>query len=247
MGIDGLKVDEINSKVPQYWSVIVTEETGSTQIDLAENFIAQRVLVAEYQSAGRGRLDRKFEVPAKQGLTFSFAITDKYFPNNANLIPLITGLAVANAINKYASTELVTLKWPNDLMIKDEKLGGILSQRVPEGFVVGVGINVYQSKSELPIPKATSLALHLEQTEIDRSRLFIGILLELDEQLNASEATRSKQINNYRELCRTIGQNVSATLPDGKVVEDLAIGISEDGSLLLRSREIRVADIVHLR
>ena len=129
MGIEGLKVEAINSKVSQYWSVSVTEETASTQIDLTDNFQPGKVLVAEFQSAGRGRLDRKFEVPPRKGLTFSFCIAAE---KDFGWIPLITGLAVSRAINKYLGNDLVNIKWPNDLYIDGKKLAGILSEKVGE-------------------------------------------------------------------------------------------------------------------
>ena len=170
MGIEGLRLEQINQKVAQYWSVSVTEETASTQFDLANNFEVGNVLVAEYQSAGRGRLDRKFEVPPRKGLTFSFCIN----PNSdLGWIPLITGLAVSRAINKYIGKDLVNVKWPNDLLIDGKKLAGILSEKNENGVVVGVGINIFQTQQELPIESAVSLSMF---HEIDRSDLLVEIL-----------------------------------------------------------------------
>ena len=240
MGIEALKVEAINLKVAQYWSVSVTEETTSTQIDLASNFEAGKVLVAEYQSSGRGRLDRKFEVPPRKGLTFSFAIDSNKYENNFGWIPLISGLAVARAINNFVGRELVEVKWPNDLLIDGKKLAGILSEKNEKGIIVGIGINIYQTQDELPIKDAISLSM---KVEIDRSELLIAILNELGATLNNIEAEK----NIYRDKCVSIGKQVSATLPSGEVIQDFATGISNEGALLLNTREIRVGDIVHLR
>lgn len=237
MGIEGLKVEAINSKVSQYWSVCVTEETASTQIDLTDNFQPGKVLVAEFQSAGRGRLDRKFEVPPRKGLTFSFCIAAE---KDFGWIPLITGLAVSRAINKYLGNDLVNIKWPNDLYIDGKKLAGILSKKVGDGAVVGVGINIFQTQGELPIENAISLSM---VSDVERSDLLIQVLNELGSALSNIEGEKNK----YRESCATIGQKVRATLPSGETIEDIAIGISNDGSLLLNTREISVGDIVHLR
>lgn len=237
MGIEGLKEVEINSKVAQYWSVIVTEETTSTQVDLTQNFKPRKVLVAEYQSAGRGRLDRKFEVPSRKGLTFSFCIP---IEKDFGWVPLVTGLAVANAINTYIGKEIVQIKWPNDLLINGKKLAGILSEKVELGAVVGVGINISQTQNELPIENAISLSMI---SEVDRSDLLIEILNELGRTFENIEIHKNK----YREACSTIGQKVMATLPNQTLIEGIAIGISDEGSLLLNSREISVGDIVHLR
>ncbi len=237
MGIEGLRLEQINQKVAQYWSVSVTEETTSTQIDLANNFKAGNVLVAEYQSAGRGRLDRKFEVPPRKGLTFSFCLDAQA---ELGWIPLITGLAVSNAINKYLNQNLTNVKWPNDLLIDGKKLAGILSEKNSFGVVVGVGINIFQTREELPIDNAVSLSMF---GEIDRTELLIEILNELGNMLSNIAIHK----NEYRSKCATLGKTVRATLPNGEVIEDMAIAISEEGALLLKNREISVGDILHLR
>ena len=237
MGIEGLKVDAINSKVAQYWSVSVMEETSSTQFELANNFVPGKVLVAEYQSAGRGRLDRKFEVPPRKGLTFSFAINAE---KDFGWIPLITGLAVSKAINNYVGENIVEIKWPNDLLVNGKKLAGILSEKIRTGAVVGVGINIFQEQNELPIENALSLSM---VAKVDRSELLIVILNELGNALSNIENFKIE----YREKCATIGKTVQVTLPNGEIIEDVAVGISDTGSLLLNSREISVGDIVHLR
>lgn len=248
MGIDGLNSAAINSKVSQYWSVIIVEETTSTQSELAANFSPGKVLVAEYQSSGRGRLDRKFEVPPRNGLTFSIALTSNFWRANQTWIPLVTGSVVAQAINKYAKRNLVKVKWPNDLIIGDLKLGGILSESREAGFIVDIGINIFQSSAELPIENATSLSMYLE---VNREALLIEILSQLGVIFSGSDSISAKDFsdlkNEYRNLCETLGKHVSVTLPGSEILEDLAIAISEDGSLLLKTREIRVADIVHLR
>ena len=216
------------------------EETTSTQSELIRQFQPGKVLVAEYQSAGRGRLDRKFIVPPRKGLTFSFCIeADSDF----GWIPLLTGLAVSQAINDYIGSKLVEIKWPNDLLIDEMKLGGILSEKVENGAVVGVGINIFQTQSELPIETAISLINVASDKEIDRSDLLSQILNRLGEVFTDLDKFK----NEFRASCSTIGKTVSVTSPTGEVVEDLAIGISAEGALLLNSREITVGDIVHLR
>jgi BirA family biotin operon repressor/biotin-[acetyl-CoA-carboxylase] ligase len=236
VGIQGLKIDAINSKVAQYWSVSVMEETSSTQFELSNNFAPGKVLVAEYQSAGRGRLDRKFEVPPRKGLTFSFAINAE---RDFGWIPLITGLAVSNAINNYVGENIVEIKWPNDLLINNKKLAGILSEKVISGVVVGVGINIFQEQNELPIENALSLSM---VAKVDRTDLLIAILNELGNVLSDIENYKDE----YRQKCVTVGKTVQVTLPNGEIIEDVAFGISETGALLLNSREIHVGDIVHL-
>ena len=237
MGIEGLKVSEINSKVSPYWSVSVVEETGSTQIDCVADFKPGKVLVAEFQSAGRGRLDRKFLVPARKGLTFSICIKE---PVNIGWIPLIAGIACANAINRYIKRDIVEIKWPNDLLIENRKLAGILSEKVEQGVVVGIGINISQSQSELPISDAVSLAMF---STVDRSLLLVEILNELANALENLEQSKVEYIAN----CATIGKRVLVTLPNGQQIQGLVDGISENGALLIADQEINAGDILHLR
>ena len=155
-------------------------------------------------------------------------------------IPLITGLAVSNAINTYFDQDLTSVKWPNDLLINGKKLAGILSEKNSNGVIVGVGINIFQTQDELPIENSVSLSMF---GEVDRSELLISILNELGAAL--SNLTQHK--NEYRSKCATLGMKVRATLPSGEVIEDEAVAISDDGALLLKSREISVGDILHLR
>jgi BirA family biotin operon repressor/biotin-[acetyl-CoA-carboxylase] ligase len=180
-------------------------------------------------------------VTAGKCLTFSFAINVE---SDFGWIPLLTGLAVAEGINRYLNKELVKIKWPNDLLIDNQKLGGILSEQVTNEVVVGVGVNVFQTKEELPIESATSLAMY---GQIDRNKLFIEILDSIGQHLLDSAGKMKELKNLYRERCQTIGKEVSVTLPGGEVLKDTAVGIAEDGSLLLRNREVSVADILHLR
>ena len=135
---------------------------------------------------------------------------------------------------------MVEIKWPNDLLVNKKKLSGILSERVEGGVVVGVGINIFQTKEELPIEESISLSM---VTEVDREKLLIDILNKIGETF--SNFANAKK--HYRSKCGTIGKLVKASLPNGEIIEDIAIGVSNEGSLLLNSREISVADIVHLR
>ena len=152
----------------------------------------------------------------------------------------MTGVQTCALPIYYLKSELVKIKWPNDLIIDGKKLAGILSEKCEAGVVVGIGINIFQTQDELPIANAVSLSMF---GTVNRDDLLIEILNELGRSLSDIE----QQKTLYRENCATIGNIVRATLPDGEMIEDLALGISNDGSLLLNSREIRVGDIVHLR
>lgn len=152
------------------WSELdVVQRTGSTNSDLvdraAKGAAAEgAVLVAEEQSAGRGRLDRRWTAPARSGLFFSVLLDPAEVPlARWGWLPLLTGVAVATGLSRAAGVD-TALKWPNDLLVTvdgaERKTGGILAERAGDrGVVVGIGINVSLRAEELPVPTAGSLAL----------------------------------------------------------------------------------------
>ena len=234
----------INSALSPYWRVRVINETQSTQIDLV-NFVnsgqaqSGEVLISEYQSAGRGRLDRFFIAPPNAALLFSIYLEDEL---ELNWLPLIAGIAVANALKDFSN---VTLKWPNDIQINEMKCGGILAEKIATGVVVGIGLNIYQNQDELPIKEATSLALNGFTGE--REQILISILQEFGLLIRKWPSNQSQIKDRYITLSSTIGKNVEATLPSGEVVTGLASSVSEKGELIVGERLINVGDIRHLR
>jgi BirA family biotin operon repressor/biotin-[acetyl-CoA-carboxylase] ligase len=161
----------------------VVEVTGSTQDDLAalvarDEAINGAVLVTEYQSAGRGRLDRTFDAPQSSALLFSLFIEPKREKNEWSFLPLLAGLVSTLAISELDPRFTVELKWPNDLQIAGKKLGGIIAQATDSGVVIGIGINVGMNRSELPIELATSLMIE-EFGILDRNLILASILKKI--------------------------------------------------------------------
>ncbi len=121
------------------------------------------MVAAEHQTAGRGRLGREWVTPARSSLTVSFLLVPDDAPAERwPWLPLLTGIAAAAAVRRVTGVE-VALKWPNDVLADDHKLGGILLERVERvstgsttgqeaAAVVGIGINCHQSDDELPVP-----------------------------------------------------------------------------------------------
>src|SRR5215472_7765872 len=143
--------------------VRVVAETGSTNADLLavarEGAREGVVLAAEAQTAGRGRMGRRWASPPRAGLTFSVLLRPYGVPAALlGWVPLLTGAAVAAAVKAVAAVD-TSLKWPNDVLAGDTKLGGILAERSGSAVVVGIGVNVYQRRPELPGDGATSLLL----------------------------------------------------------------------------------------
>jgi len=248
------------------WSeVIVVDAAPSTNAELKDRSRTDRrdglVLVAEHQTAGRGRLDRTWLAPPRAGITMSVLVRPVDVPvGRWPWIPLLAGLAVAAAVRQVAEVS-ASLKWPNDVMVEDRKLGGLLVERLDGGSagsraaaVIGIGLNVTTSRAELPTPQATSLALE-SATTTDRSTLVKAILRRLDGLVTqwehgAGVPTADLRVA-YTSACSTIGQPVRVELPGQRTVEGVAAGVDENGRLLVDTgsevRAFGAGDVMHLR
>jgi BirA family biotin operon repressor/biotin-[acetyl-CoA-carboxylase] ligase len=242
--------------------VRVVDETGSTNADVAGLARSGEpeglVLIAEHQTAGRGRLGREWTAPARSGLALSMLLRPVGVPAKSwTLLPLLAGVGAARAVSRVADIE-VTLKWPNDLMVGDRKLGGILAERVEtpcgSAAVVGVGLNVSLREAELPVATAISLSLAgaatTDRDTVVRATLR-GIAAEYAGWIDAAGDGERSVLPAYRALCRTLGREVRAELPGDQIVEGRATAIDADGSLLVSTSGGQVAvtagDVVHLR
>jgi BirA family biotin operon repressor/biotin-[acetyl-CoA-carboxylase] ligase len=228
------------------WLVRLYDAAESTNALAAEAPEPHLVVVADHQTAGRGRLGREWVTPAGAALTFSTvvdpALDDQWWP----LVPLVAGYAVAQAVGG-------SLKWPNDVLLHDLKVSGILVERVAGGdrplAVVGIGLNVDQTAPELPVPTATSLALAGRAR--DRTDLFGDVLTRLGEGLEEVARSPEAWMAGYRDLCATVGTDVRVDLPGGEVLAGRAVDVDDHGRLVVRSegRAVPVAagDVVHVR
>jgi BirA family transcriptional regulator, biotin operon repressor / biotin---[acetyl-CoA-carboxylase] ligase len=145
--------------------VRVVAETGSSNADLLaaarEGAREGVVLVAEAQTAGRGRMGRRWTSPPRAGLTFSVLLRPYGVPAALlGWLPLLAGCAVTAAVPAVTAVH-PRLKWPNDVLVGDAKLAGILAERSGSAVVVGIGINVFQRRPELP-PGVAATSLRLE-------------------------------------------------------------------------------------
>ena len=234
--------------------------TNAVLADLAARDGASgHVVIAEHQTAGRGRLGREWTTPARSGLTMSVLVR----PHDVEVarwswLPLLVGLAVAAALRNEARVP-AGLKWPNDVIIDDRKVAGLLVERVesaghPAAAVIGIGLNVSLRAAELPVAHATSLALAGAATT-DRTVLARAILrtfegLFTDWQRWGGDPDRGLH-SAYVDACATLGQRVSVALPSGASVEGEAVGIDAAGRLLVRTRQSQVAlaagEVLHVR
>lgn len=248
----------------ELWTAIdVKERTGSTNADVAAEARAGTaeglVVVAEQQTAGRGRLDRRWESPPRAGIALSVLLRPGGVPaTRLGWLPLLAGVALVETVRRHAELDAV-LKWPNDLLVDDRKCAGILAEAVPEptpAVVLGIGVNVTLSADELPRPDATSLLL-AGAAHTDRDPLLRALLRELSDWYRrwidlGGDPDGSGLRDGYRLYCGTLGRRVEVALPGGGTLSGTASDVDSEGRLVVTGADgcltaVAAGDIVHLR
>ncbi|MEU1842037.1 biotin--[acetyl-CoA-carboxylase] ligase [Micromonospora sediminicola] len=253
-------------------------ETGSTNADVVTAARAGEpeglVVVAERQTAGRGRRGRVWQSPPRAGIAASVllrpgeAVAERgWAPVPATgygWLPLLAGVALVEAVRRLAEVD-AWLKWPNDLLVDGAKCAGVLAEAVPgdaaqpPAIVVGVGLNVTLRADELPenptgLP-ATSLRL-AGATATDRDPLVRALLRALADWYErwrdaGGDAVASGLREAYLGGCATVGRQVRVLLPDGREVHGTATGVDPDGQLLVdaagETLRLAAGDVLHLR
>jgi BirA family biotin operon repressor/biotin-[acetyl-CoA-carboxylase] ligase len=198
------------------------------------------VVVAESQSAGRGRLGRRWTSPAGKGLLFSALLRPPLGMADAHLLTIVAAAAACDAIESLVPVH-VRIKWPNDLFIDDRKVGGILLEAAGEQdaidwVVIGIGLNVNTEYSELPVAlRRTAVSLKVASGQpVDRSELLARLLLALEESyLDAARNGFDDALGEFRERDYLLKRCVSVQTRRGPVVGEAA-GIDEKGALLVQ-------------
>ncbi len=247
-----------------YWRHLdVVAQTGSTNADLlaraaSGSDIDGHVLIAEHQTAGRGRYDRQWSASPGEQITMSVGVRVDDVPTAGwGWLSLATGLAVVEAVATLTTVE-AGLKWPNDVLAGHGKLAGVLAEVTRPFAVIGVGLNVIGTPPG--VPGATSLRDE-GVAQPDRDVLVCRILRELSERVVAWRAAKGADpqlANDYRARSLTLGSRVRAELPGGRQIVGIARDIDDQGRLSLetwdsdaaKSGEIVVisaGDVVHLR
>ncbi len=278
-----------------FWTALdVVASTGSTNADLLARAAADaavpagQVLVAEEQTAGRGRLGRTWTSVPGAALTFSVLLRPVTVPaERRGWLPLIAGVAVASAVRSVTGgagsgggasggaasggggsgrggsggAVDAVLKWPNDVLVGERKLAGILAEQSPDGsaVVIGIGLNVATPADALPVSPAglPATSLLVEGASASRAALLLEILRQFESWYTAFQAdpdpARTGLLDAYRPLCVTLGQRVRVELPVGRFVSGTATGVDHDGRLLVAGNPgdppvaISAGDVIHVR
>ena len=234
----------------------VVAQTGSTNADLLARAasgidVDGAVLIAEHQTAGRGRQGRGWSATPRAQITMSVGVSVVDVPTTTwGWLPLATGVAVVDAVAPLLQATGVAagLKWPNDVLAGGGKLAGILAEVAKPVVVIGVGLNVTQAPEE--VTRATSL-LDLGVAAPDRDQLVCSLLRELGERIVQWRSAAPQLAADYRTRSLTIGARVRAQLPGGKEVVGTARDIDDQGRLCLETDGetvvVSAGDVVHLR
>jgi BirA family biotin operon repressor/biotin-[acetyl-CoA-carboxylase] ligase len=233
------------------------EQTGSTNDDarrLAKEGAPEwTVVAAGHQTTGRGRLGRSWTDAPGRALLFSLLVRPARPPEQ---VPQL-GLLAAVELIASAGHPGMRAKWPNDLVVGDRKIGGILLEAaVAEGrlshVVVGVGVNVTMTEADFPDElRSSATSFLLEGMRVDdqiQETLLSGFLAGFR---RCAELPAGEIVEEYRGVCATLGRPVRATVASGEVVEGLAVGLDERGSLVLDReggrKTVVFGEVTHLR
>ncbi len=228
------------------------------------------VATAQHQSAGRGRLGRSWEAPQGANLLASVLLVPRLPVDQLHLCSAALSLAAAAACEEAVGTMAVSLKWPNDLVVGERKLAGVLAETVPideqmgEGaraVVVGVGINVRWPPSDGD-PEWSSVPSELRRSatsivresglDVDPRNLLDTLLVHLDGRLGQLDSPqgRIELARHYRARCATIASRVRVETADGAIT-GTAVDVTAEGHLLVdvgtRLATVTAGDVVHVR
>lgn len=243
----------------------VVDQVVSTNLDLVAKARggapSGRVLIANFQSAGRGRLGRTWSAPPGTAVSVSVLLhPHDVAPIRWGWLPLLAGLGVVEGLRQYPGLQ-AWLKWPNDVLIGEGKVAGVLAERIdsPRGpaVVIGLGVNVHQTAADLPAPTATSLALQTSDPalrgRLSRTEVICSALLALGDGYLTwqQDQTDETLAASYRERCATIGRRVRVQLVGRPPMVGIATDVDSGGRLVIRTdsrvQVVGAGDVIHLR
>lgn len=249
----GLDTDIVGRQVHFYPSVDSTNVIAS---NMAEKEADEGlVILADEQTAGRGRHGRRWDAPAGSSVLMSVLFRPDLPSEKINLLTMIMSLAALDGIRDTTDLE-ATIKWPNDVLINNLKVGGVLTEGSFVGdrldyAVIGLGLNANFDRSEFPgIPPAASSLMIILGGSVDRLALVQAILRAADRRYLALKSGQSP-FEEWAQRLSTLGQRVQVTLP-GEIVEGVAEGVDQQGRLRVRKDddvlvEVTAGDVVMLR
>lgn len=232
-------------------ALAVTQESASTNSDLLAALAAEpsawphlSALVADHQTAGRGRAGREWHTPPGAALTVSFVLRPRLPRERWGLIPLVVGLACVKTLREDGVD--ARLKWPNDVVVDGgddlpgwgalRKIAGILCEVRGDAVVAGIGVNVSQTRDELPVPHAASLVT-LGAAHLDRASLLEALAQQVALEIGNAERDADAMVAQIAAVTCTLGWRVVVERPGEGALTGEAVGLREDGALLVRTAD----------
>lgn len=262
---DSAQVDHELAQLDPAWPPVRhSRQTGSTNADalaaVAAGAPAWTIMVADCQTQGRGRLDRRWDAPSGTALLASVVLrlSAGVRADAVGWVPLLVGLSIATAVRNLGVP--AEIKWPNDVVVHASdagarKLAGILVERHGEFAVAGFGVNCGMTREQLPVPTATSLLLE-NVTSVSRERLLVDVMIELRAEWTrwlaaGADAERSGLRERYLAMSATVGQDVAALLPNAETIRGRAAEVDHAGHLVIDTgsgrRVVAAGDVTALR
>lgn len=205
-------------------------------------------LVTDHQTAGRGRADRDWLTPQGAALTVSYVLRPHLPRERWGLVPLVIGLAAVKTMR--AEGIEASLKWPNDVVVACDsdgedagdiagwgplrKIAGILCEVYDDAVVAGIGVNVSQAQSELPVPHAASMAT-VGAKRLDRPVLLDALSRQVALEIGRAEADPDGFVAEVTKATCTLGRQVVVERTGAPLVTGVAESIGVDGSLIVRT------------
>jgi BirA family transcriptional regulator, biotin operon repressor / biotin---[acetyl-CoA-carboxylase] ligase len=234
-------VKKASSEVSEILVVDQVDSTNQWAIELIKAGKSNFALAADYQTHGKGRLQRIWQAPARSSILLTICLEQKNV-TNLGWLNLWAALTVKKILSESVSFE-IKIKWPNDLVVEFEesylKFGGILSQIQQHQVIFGIGINYSQELSELPVPTATSLKL-LSSSSRSRedliAELISGIFTAWQSESESSRFPTSATVREYRHCSFSLGRSVKVELSNGEIILGEAIDLTDTGALLVKTK-----------
>lgn len=225
----------------RFTDVRLLESAGSTNQLVAalaaEGQPEGLVIATDHQTAGRGRLDRRWEDRPGDGLLVSVLIRPSGLPAEQwHLVTAAVALAARSACREVAGVE-PEIKWPNDLLFGGRKLAGILAEVAGGAVTVGMGLNVHGG------PPGSATLDDEAGRRVRREDLLVAWLRRLDARVGDWDGVGM----DYRRLCATLGRDVSVQLAGGETLVGRAEDVDGMGRLIVAGRPVAAGDVTHLR
>lgn len=232
-----------------------TPSTNVLAADAAAEGAAEGHLVlADHQSAGRGRLGRTWQAPPGTSLLLSLLLRPAVPPGRLASLPLLAGLCLAEACARlWGDAPPVRLKWPNDMLVGGRKAAGVLTEVVAGGAVVlGAGVDVdWRGVGRPPgLAAATSLA-EAVGGPVDRWAVLAGFVGALDRRYGAWRDAPQSFMDDYRARCATLGRRVRVRRLGAPPLQGRVVDLGRDGALMVRTADggtetVAAGDVEHV-